>query len=250
MIVKYEHTKPISPRLPEAQSQIVNASYSQPLAMALKDQNLKDQIRDYLKIAVSQAKVRGGFKIETWNNHDLTQFLNDCLRVMAMHGWIGINEIEIIFFNGMLGNYGENYGLNLEAVNRWFKAYCEEDRRKAMNEQVRYLKELEKKQDELKVEQLRKESYDRSKEAIEAMKGTDPGQDLLKNPIYYDYLEANKLININTSEKKKVYQKALKSILDSKDPITKELVKKEGYAHRMAVSMSKDELFRNYIKQK
>lgn len=71
-----------------------------------------------------RGKQMTGFRLENLDNpRDRADINRLCQNVIFDFGWLRINELKVIFEEGLKGNLGKIYGINPAQVNDWIKEY-------------------------------------------------------------------------------------------------------------------------------
>jgi hypothetical protein len=72
----------------------------------------------------------------------LTQVLRDLLMTSPQYAGITIGDLELCFVKGAREDYGQNYGINVAAFNRWLKAYESDEHRISAIKKIRQHKQV------------------------------------------------------------------------------------------------------------
>lgn len=64
------------------------------------------------------------------NQVDAQSIFDACKRIFNYHKWIQVHDLKITFERGLMGEFGENKGLNDETIFRWFVEYGKEVNKK------------------------------------------------------------------------------------------------------------------------
>lgn len=138
--------------------------------------------------------------------------ISDLLRSFRFYT---VKEVEIAFYNGSRGEYGEFVGLNAVRFNHWIKSYMTDKKRlDAIAKQKRLIEQEYKPQ--ISEEELFKRSVKFAIDAFEEFKKNGYYNDL--GNAVYEFLDGLKLIPFSNERKWEIFEEAKKRIIARNDP--------------------------------
>ncbi len=173
------------------------------LQVALQSQLVKDSSAHYVATKVKEAiqyAAQFAGQMKAINPDDLTimtKFVTD--EIMVTCKILRVDELKIAFKNGLLGAYGEFYGLNAQTLVKFILAHLKEEKRANEISRLQALQNVNKPEpDKDEKEKIAQQAFDW---AFHHFKNTGEVVDY-GNGIYY-WLERSRKINL-TDEQKQV----------------------------------------------
>ena len=101
-------------------------------------QHIEPGTHHYENIKASVIKL-----VDQWNSTHIKPsnhqgIFDACKTIFKYHRWISVDNIESIFELGLMGEYGENKGLNSETIFNWFKVSSAMARKDKINHHTAY----------------------------------------------------------------------------------------------------------------
>lgn len=129
--------KPFAPGLSPKECSIVKASRSAHCHRLLKQGD--PEVNHILTKALrSMQAVTGYAKPDTAEENFNAEVIAAMIDVVERHTWLKVQELELIIQQGMIGEYGDFYGLNARVLNGWIKAHFEGQRTAAIKKQAAF----------------------------------------------------------------------------------------------------------------
>ncbi|BDD07451.1 hypothetical protein AUTU_49340 (plasmid) [Aureibacter tunicatorum] len=109
---------------PNTYQSISNALKSDSICNVLSHEKGYDTLANKISLFLKDARRQTSLKL-TWlqDNNEFNQVIADIVNLAKIHSDLSIDELDIVFEYGIIGEFGEYYGINKKTINQWIKAY-------------------------------------------------------------------------------------------------------------------------------
>lgn len=118
---------------------VVVAANSTKLGQMMRSNEGLGVISALLSIELKKMPYKAGFNAAAQSTEQEQQmYISEMIGVLKAYKYIGVDELKIVIAEGMIGNYGDFFGLNARVLNDWLKKYTGTTRMQAMQKQLQH----------------------------------------------------------------------------------------------------------------
>jgi hypothetical protein len=129
--------KAMAPNLTEREVKVINASRS-PHCSRLIRQGDPSVNKILINALRGLHTIAGYSKPEKSDPETVAEIVVAMTDVIKRHTWLRVRELDRVINQGLIGEYGDFYGLNARVLNGWIKTYFEAERAAAIKKQVAF----------------------------------------------------------------------------------------------------------------
>jgi hypothetical protein len=214
----------LNPVLSKSESLIVMARND----LRICDYENNASILAFISSMIQKERFVNGIKaVSDFSTQERQLVISAIIEVLKKFKWLTMSDLKIIFEKGMIGEFGDHYGINARTVNAWINIYNEKLRREALKKQIDYEQKLT---SEAEKEKLIRESEEARvynlNIFIKAFENIKPGATWEEIPaeidpynIWYNKFDYKGLIYFSVAEKQAIYDNELVKFLEEKQKI-------------------------------